>query len=327
MTQGFFPILFVLPRGLADAVMASGLIARLHQEIPHARFTLVADTEAAPLFVDTPSLEEVVVVDGAGLSAWLPFWRRARGRRWGLVVDLRGSALHRFLKTRRRAILRPGRRSQHRLLDLAAALKLEDEPPAPHIFLSPETRIEAEPLTAGEGPILALAPGAAWVGKAWPIERYAQLAIRLLGEGGPMAGGRLMVLGGPRDVELAHALRHVTPKDRFIDLVNKADLLTVQACLGQVRLFVGNDTGLAQMAAAAGAPTLTLFGPSDEAVRAPWGPLSKTLRGGRDFAQIRQIDPALNQSLCHMMDLGLDAVTAAAKDLLAETENSLVRDL
>lgn len=327
MTQGFFPILFILPRGLTDAVLASGLIARLHHEIPHARFTLVADAASAPLLVDTPGLEEVIVQDGTGFGAWLPLWRSARRRRWGLVADLRGSSLHRVLNTRRRAILRPSRYANHRLVELAAALKLEDEPPAPHIFLAPETRAEAAAITAGDGPILALAPGADWVGKAWPAERYAQLAIRLLGAGGPLAGGRLMVLGGPQDVALAHALRHVTPKDRFIDLVGKADLLTAQACLAHARLFVGNEGGLTQMAAAAGAPTLALFGPSDEALISPWGEAARVVRGPRSFEQIRQQDPGLNQTLCHMMDLTLDTVVQAAYDLLAQTEASHGRDL
>jgi ADP-heptose:LPS heptosyltransferase len=34
------------------------------------------------------------------------------------------------------------------------------------------------------------------------------------------------------------------------------------ACLARVALFVGNDSGLMHLAAAAGAPTLGLFGPT-----------------------------------------------------------------
>lgn len=322
MTQGFFPILFILPAGLGPAVLASGLIARLRHEIPNARFTLVADPEAAPLFVDMPGLEEVIVLAGEGRGPWLRLWGQTRHRRWGLVVDLRGSALHRFLRTRRRALLRPSRQAAHKVVEAAGLLKLEDDPPPPHIFTAPETQIEAQALTAGDGPILALAPGANWVGKAWPAERFAQLAMRLLGDGGALSGGRLMVVGRPGEVETAQALRHIMPKDRFIDLAGRADLPTVQACLAQARLFIGNEGGLMHMAAAAGAPTLGLFGPSDETLWAPWGPHARTLRGPRTLEQIRQVDPALNQSLCHMMDLTVDTVTQAAYDLLKQTETS-----
>jgi heptosyltransferase-3 len=41
--------------------------------------------------------------------------------------------------------------------------------------------------------------------------------------------------------------------------------------LRRCALFIGNDTGLMHLAAAAGTPTLGLFGPSPVARYAPWG--------------------------------------------------------
>ena len=104
--------------------------------------------------------------------------------------------------------------------------------------------------------------------------------------------------------------------------MGKTDLLTSYAALRHARLFVGNDSGLMHMAAAAGAPTLGLFGPSDDTLYAPWGPQTRVVRGARTFGQIRQQDPELNQSFCHMMDLSVDTVARAAYDLLAQTETS-----
>src|SRR6185437_2807693 len=52
----------------------------------------------------------------------------------------------------------------------------------------------------------------------------------------------------------------------------KLDLLTAAAVLRRCALFVGNDTGLMHIAAAVGAPTLGLFGPSPIEQYAPWGP-------------------------------------------------------
>ena len=329
MTSGAFPILFITATRIGDAVLASGLIAKLAEEIPNARFTIVAGPAAAPLFLDTPGLDEVIVFEKARNGGhWFRLWRQVRRRKWGLVVDLRGSAINRFLSPRRRAVFRRSSGpTVHKVIEAARLLKLEDDPPAPHIFTGPETEAAAQALLRGQGPILALAPAANWVGKTWPLERFAQLANRLLGEGGPLAGGRLMVVGGPTDAGVAQALRQVVPKDRVIDLVGKAELLTTQAALAQARLFVGNDSGLMHMAAAAGAPTLGLFGPSDDARYAPWGPHTRVVRGPRSFEQIRSQDPGLNQSLCHMMDLGVDTVAAAAYDLLAQTEASHGRDL
>jgi len=317
-----FPILFITATRIGDAVLSSGLIKRLADEIPNARFTIVAGPAAAPLFAEVPNLDRVIVFakakDG---SHWFDLWRQVRGTRWGLVVDLRGSAMARFVSTKRRAIQRKvAGPPVHKVLEAARTLRIEDEPAAPHIFTSPEIEAYAKELTAGSGPILALAPAANWVGKTWPLERFSQLAMRLLGPHGAMAGGRLMIMGGPEDKKVARGLLDVVARNRFINLTGGVDLLTAYACLKHARLFIGNDSGAMHLAAAAGIPTLGLFGPSDEQLYAPWGVNTRVVRGPREFEQIRAVDPGFTQELCHMMDLSVETVAKAAKELLATTE-------
>jgi ADP-heptose:LPS heptosyltransferase len=320
--QSSFPILFITATRIGDAVLSSGLIKRLADEIPNARFTVVAGPVAAPLFAEVPNLDRVIVFakakDG---SHWFDLWRQVRGTHWGLVVDLRGSALARFVSTKRRAIQRKVMGPPvHKVMEAARTLRIEDEPAAPYIFTSPEIDGYAKELTAGIGPILALAPAANWVGKTWPLERFSQIAMRLLGPHGAMAGGRLMVMGGPEDRKVARGLLDVVARSRFIDLTGGVDLLTAFACLKHARLFIGNDSGAMHLAAAAGVPTLGLFGPSDEELYAPWGPNTRVVRGPRDFDQVRAVDPSFTQELCHMMDLSVETVGKAAKELLAATE-------
>jgi ADP-heptose:LPS heptosyltransferase len=322
MARGSFPILFITATNIGDAILASGLIRRLADEIPNARFTIVAGPAAAPLFAFVPNLDEVIVFakqkDG---SHWFDLWRKVRKRRWGLVVDLRGSALSRVISTKRRAIHRKHVGEPiHKVLEAAQVLKIDDEPAAPYIYVSPEVEAYALDLMPGQGPILAMAPAANWVGKTWPLERFSRVAMRLLGSDGPMKGGRLMVLGGGADRKTAQGLKDCVSRNRFIDLAGQVDLLTAFACLKRARLFVGNDSGAMHLAAAAGAPTLGLFGPTDERRYAPWGPNARVVRGGRSFEEITASDPASSQALCHMMDLSVDRVYEAARALLAETE-------
>lgn len=322
MAQGSFPILFITATRIGDAVLSSGLIRKLVDEVPNARFTIVAGPAAAPLFLDTPGLAEIIVMEKSKAAGhWFDLWNRVRKKHWGLIVDLRGSAVSQFLRRERRAVFkRSSGPPVHKVIEAARVLKIEDDPPAPYLFTSPETEALAHELTAGHGPILALAPAANWVGKTWPAERFAQLARQLLGEAGPLAGGRLMLLGGPEDERVISAIRRSIPREKLIDIAGKADLLTVYAALKRVRLFIGNDSGLMHLAAAAGAPTVGLFGPSDDRLYAPWGAKTRVVRGPRDFEQIRAVDPSFQQALCHMMDLPVETVTAAARDLLAETE-------
>ena len=56
-----------------------------------------------------------------------------------------------------------------------------------------------------------------------------------------------------------------------IDLVGKLSLAQVAACLRRCRIFIGNNSGLMHIAAAAGTPTLGLFGRSRADEYAPAG--------------------------------------------------------
>ena len=321
MSRAGFPILFVTSTRIGDAVLSSGLIKRLSDEIPNARFTIVAGPAAAPLFEEVPNLDRLIVFAKAKNGGhWLDLWGKVRDRRWGLVVDLRGSGLSRFLSTKRRAIWRKASGSPtHKVLEAARVLKIEDDPAPPFIYTSPETEARADEITAGAGPILALAPAANWLGKTWPLERFSRVAMRLLDPHGPMKGGRLMVLGGPEDAKLAKGLRDVVGRREFINLTEDTHILTAFACLRRARLFIGNDSGAMHLAAAAGAPTVGLFGPSDEVLYGPWGEYVRVARGPRTFDQIRALDPGFGQALCHMMDLPVETVIQAAESLLAET--------
>ena len=320
LSAAAFPILFITATRIGDAVLSSGLIRRLADEIPNARFTIVAGPDAAPLFVHVPGLARIIVFEKSKSGGhWFDLWRKVRGVKWGLVVDLRGSGLSRFLSTRRRAIHRKSGQAMHKVLEAARTLKIEDDPAPPHIFTNPDLEAYADELTRGKGPILALAPAANWVGKTWPVERFSQAAMKLLRGYGPLAGGRLMIVGGPADDRLARSFRDVAGKG-FIDLAGKADLLTAHACLKRARLFIGNDSGAMHLSAAAGTPTIGLFGPSDERLYAPWGEHTRVVRGPRSYEQIRAVDPGFGQTLCHMMDLPVDKVVAAANELLKATE-------
>jgi len=319
MAEKPFPILFIASARLGEAIQASGLIKRLREEVPNARFTIVAGSPSALLFADTPGLDRLIVHDEGGAFSTLRLWRKVRGRHWGLIVDLRGTGVSRFLRRRRRAVWKAPRQPTHKVMQAAQLLRLDDDPPAPFLFTGPDTEAQAFDRTYGERPILAVAPGASWVGKTWPAERFAAVAARMLSPSGPMADGRLMILGDASTRDAARAVKLAVSRDRTILEPGQLGPLATYACLKRARLVIGNESAATLLGAAAGAPTLALFGPSDERVDAPWGPNAHVLRGPRDFAAFKRLDPALDQAVCHMLDLSVDMVIGAAQQLLAET--------
>src|SRR5579885_1023902 len=87
-------ILFVTASRIGDAVLSTGLLGYLVDRYPHARLTIAAGPVAAPLFEAVPRLERLLIVHKRRLALhWLPLYAAVGGRRWDLVVDLRGSAL------------------------------------------------------------------------------------------------------------------------------------------------------------------------------------------------------------------------------------------
>src|SRR5690606_41860579 len=143
-----------------------------------------------------------------------------------------------------------------------------DEIPAPKLFIERDTQEAADALIpSGDGPILAIGPGADWIGKRWPADRYAKVAISLLGEGGPLAGGRLMIVGEEADRDAAQTVRSAVKRDRVIELQGRLTRLQTAAALSHATLYLGGDSLWTQLAVAAGVPAVAVFGPSDETLK------------------------------------------------------------
>jgi heptosyltransferase-3 len=245
-------ILFVTSSRIGDAVLSTGLLDHLLRSHPDARFTVVCGPAAEGVFVRMPGLERLISMEKRPWGRhWLPLWLEATCTVWDLVVDIRGSALGWLVPTRARAKMRrvPG----HKTVQLAAVLGVRP-PPMPVAWTAPEDRARAAALL-GRGPLIAVGPTANSCGKIWPAERFVALFRAL--QAAAMPGARPVVLAGPGAAERAMA----APPEA-VDLCGALSLPEAAAVLARCDLFVGNDSGLMHLAAAAGTPTLGLFGPT-----------------------------------------------------------------
>ena len=271
-------ILFVTATRIGDAVLSTGLLAHLIERHPGARLTIAAGPVAGPLFESVPGLERLAVMEKRRWSLhWLPFYAAVATRRWDLVVDLRGSVLAWLLRTGERRVMAKGDRGEHRVRQLGRLFDL-DPPPSPQLWTAPHHERMANALIPAGGPVLAIGPAANWRGKQWRAERFAELALRLTATNGPLPGTRVAVLAAHHEREQAEPLLRAIPHEQRIDLVGTVDLLTAAAVLRRCALFIGNDTGLMHIAAAAGTPTLGLFGPSPVSQYSPWGRYTAVVR-------------------------------------------------
>lgn len=313
-------ILFITYTRIGDAVLSTGLLSALIDRYPMAAVTVACGPAAAPLFEAVPGLDRVIAMPKQRLAGhWRALWRACVGQRWDVLVDLRHSVMPFVLRAGRRLVLRVGSGDpRHKVEQMASLLDLEP-PPAPRLWIGQGHRRAASELLPGGAPILALGPCANWPGKQWPAERFADLARQLTGAHGQLDGARVAVFGAPEDREPASKVLNALPREQGLDLVGRADLLTVAACLEKARLYIGNDSGLMHIAAATGTPTLGLFGPSRDQNYAPWGENCAVARTPESFEQLINIPGYDHRTTGSLMgSLTVSAVAAAANRLLGQ---------
>jgi len=270
-------ILFLAHSRLGDAVLSSGLLQHLIERHPDARITIACGPVAEGVFARMPNRDRTIILRKQRWGRhWLPLWADCVTTWWDLVVDLRGSAFAFLVPTRRRAIMRGGRRPGHRLLHLAEVLRLTPAP-RPVAWWSAEDDAAVAPLLPAASGFLVLAPTASQRTKMWPAERFVALAQALTAPDGPMPGAAIGVIAGPGDAErqMAAPLLAALPQAR--DLVGNLPIPDSAALLSRAGLFVGNDSGLMHLSAATGAPTLGLFGPTPASQYAPVGPRAQAV--------------------------------------------------
>ena len=293
-------ILFIASSRIGDAVISSGVLEHLRLRHPQARFTVACGAAAAGVFTRLPGLERLIVFEKQRFDLhWLRLWGRLVGHFWDLVVDVRGSGLALFLAARRRRMLRGGRRPGRRYEQLGAGLGLAPAP-LPVTWTAPADDARAAALL-GAGPVLGLGPTANWEGKIWPAERFVAVFQALAAS---VPGLRAAVFAGPGPAERARAAAVLAGLPGAIDLVGRLSLPEAAASMKRLTLFIGNDSGLMHIAAAAGAPTLGLFGRSRADEYAP---------AGRRTAIAVAPGPAGDAP---MAGLTVEAVLAAARALL-----------
>ncbi|MGE3913871.1 MAG: glycosyltransferase family 9 protein, partial [Chloroflexota bacterium] len=121
------------------------------------------------------------------------------------------------------------------------------------------------------GGLLAIHPGsgAFSLARRWPVERFGAVARALRSR----HGLRPVVIEGPGPDEGLLA-RAVAMAAGGAEIVGPSPTLgALVAFLGRVRLFIGNDSGVLQLAVTADTPVVAVFGPTNDRA---WGPYPLT---------------------------------------------------
>ena len=117
-----------------------------------------------------------------------------------------------------------------------------------------------------ESPMLALHPGSGSERKNWPIENWIELATTLLNA--KVLFRTIIFVSGEADEKEMARVRTSFEHEPQVRFAHQLPLPQLAAVLEQ-STFIGHDSGISHLAAAAGARCLILFGPTDPKVWAP----------------------------------------------------------
>ena len=324
-------ILVIRYSALGDVVLATSVLEPLRRRFPGARIEWVTSPAYASILEGLPDVARVHRLEGPGVRGAAKLARSLRGR-FDLVVDLQNkvksavvarAAAPRRIGSRRRTPLRaalslvgfdPPRVGSHATELYAEALRPlgVDKAGRMQVHLSPQARaLAGETLRGAARPRVAVSPGASQATKRWPAERFAEVAQAL-----SAAGASVVLAGGPADRPALEAFRAACRAPVAADLT-ALPVDALAAALAEVDLLVACDSGPVHLASAVGTPVLAIFGPTS-AER--WGPRPP----GRALSLCLPCAPCSNHGGARcperhhrcMLDLGAQAVTAAAREML-----------
>jgi lipopolysaccharide heptosyltransferase II len=155
-----------------------------------------------------------------------------------------------------------------RLWGLGRATGAEQPPPdslRPQLFPDARDVAAVDALLAREGyggePLVAIAPGSSWPTKRWP--HYAALAAALVSDHEQRSrAARVVLIGGPRDTEIARAIAAALASHRPIDGTGHLSPLASADLIRRCDVLITNDSAPQHIASAVGTPTVAIFGPT-----------------------------------------------------------------
>jgi heptosyltransferase-2 len=276
-------ILVIRLSSLGDILLTTPLLRVLRGYCPEAQIDFLTKATYQDVLRTNPCVDRLLLLEPQqGLRETLG---RLRQTRYDILLDL-----HRTLRSR---LLYHGILAQRKLAYTKHTLRralfvhlgwntLQAMTPVPELYMAPlrclgmtmslpplEMHLTAESQEAMQvylqqklpeswrWPLLAVAPGARWSTKRWPVERFAVVAQTLA----QAQQAAVVVLGSAEDSQLAQKLCQQLSVP-VLNSTGKLSLMHTAALLQQCHLLLSNDSGLMHMAAALRVPVVAIFGPT-----------------------------------------------------------------
>jgi heptosyltransferase-3 len=280
-------ILILHPGALGDILLSLPAIALLRQHQPGANITLACNSDYLEILqcgcVDkaltlaTLPLHRMYLSDPlpeADLAFWHSYDRIVSWTGFGDEVFSRN-----FNRVHAQVIVRSWRpRTQEdRHVSRIFADSLYPWIPGDMALPQSQLKLGREVMKAGDrwlasrgwnasAPVLSLHPGAGSTAKRWKLDNFRTVMESILQQ-----GLQILIIEGPAEAGLAVELAAGLSGDRIL-MAESIPLTLLAALLQRCCGFLGNDSGIAHLAATLQVPSVVLFGPT---LPEQWAPLGK----------------------------------------------------
>ena len=330
-------ICVIKPSALGDVVQSLPLLPILRERFPAAQISWVISHELADLVEGHPDLCNVLHFHRRGNARQhLQLLQELRQSEFDLVIDLQGLMRSGVMTAATRAPLRVGLETSRegaglachmiipqsgrdvsafqRYWRIAEELGLGNRTPQTIVATSDADRAWAsETLSGLSGPILAINPGARWVTKRWPVEKFAVVANKAMRQ----YGFSVIILGSKSEMAIGHELQQLlkgfVSRKPVLDLTGQTTIKQLTALLPHVDIALTNDSGPMHLAAGMGTTVLAVFTCTSPKLSGPPGTHHELVASQAACAgSYKKLCPhSGSNNLCCMDELATDRVCQA----------------
>ncbi len=339
-------ILVVQLGDIGDLIVSTPALSALREAHPEAHIALLTTSHAAPV-LPNGLVDQVITFDRKAFNSSIAFFRPANLQRvfalgqYDAIIFFHHFTLK--LGTLKFALIALATRAKRRIgldngngwflterladggfgakhqaqywLDLVGLLGADSAPQKARVRQSPLDDT-SDPRPAAKRIIIHAGSGGYSTARRWEPAKFAAVADALAAE----YDAQIMLVGTPDDDgQAVKSAMKTTP----IDMIGKTRLDTLAAFLANADLFIGADSGVMHLAAAAGVPIVAIFGPSNADAWHPWNPGGKVavIRSGVECSPCSYVDHTvgLREGCAARTCMRLvtpDDVLQAARDIL-----------
>lgn len=286
-------VLVVRLRSIGDAVLSTPSLIALRNFLPDAQIDILLEDWVAPVLKDFDAVDNIISFKKGDLKSRLQAARQIRSSKYDVAFNLHGGTTATFFVRASGAKHRVGNANyqysflyNHRLSSAAdfwqkenphsaeqqlallgfAGVPVSDKLKSRLTVTDKASNFVEKKLSAFGIPDSAFAllhPVAAFETKQWATENFARTAEFLHEK-----NLQIVAVATKKEREILETLQKLSrvPITIFDDLA----LPEITALASKANIFVGNDSGIAHIAAAVGTPSVVIFGSSNRNHWRPW---------------------------------------------------------